>query len=414
MTDAIPKLTHAAIFDMKEGDTLRDDVMRGLVIRRQRGAARVWSFRYRTPDGERRAGCGAFPAIGLKEARVIAKALMVKTLNGGDPVAAAKLTKVKLPTVADLATMFNASPARKDRKAGTLVNDELNTRLSIIPCLGDVPVANINIGHIEKLKAWAEDGPRRREAERKEYHEFCGMPFTARMVRPGPARVSGNQALLLFGQMLKYAERDDVRMRPRGTNPTSDVRKNPIMARERKAELPELGRIFDAMNEVAKEWPRHIAALKVVLLAGTRINELITAKRSQINNGVLTLQIHKGDRKAEVRRIVLPPQALDIINATPDDGTGLLFGPMTVDATAYRWEQVRERAGCPDLQQRDLRRTFASFALSGGASLDIIGKLFSHASTSTTAGYAYLQGETAEGVTHATANALLAHDRTKT
>jgi site-specific recombinase XerD len=80
---------------------------------------------------------------------------------------------------------------------------------------------------------------------------------------------------------------------------------------------------------------------------------------------------------------------------------------MTVDATAYRWEQVRELAGCPDLQQRDLRRTFASFALSGGASLDVIGKLFSHASTSTTAGYAYLQGQTAGAVAQSTADAML-------
>jgi Arm DNA-binding domain len=268
----IAKLTHAAIHDMQEGDTLKDDMIRGLVIRRQVGEARVWSFRYRTADGERRAGCGTFPAVSLKDARVIAKSLTVQVATGVDPVAQRRADTVKLPTVADLAAAFNASPQRASRKKGTLVIDELNTRLSIVPCLGTVPVAKINVGHIEQLKAWAEDGPHRREREQK---EWADIPYKPRKIWPGPARVAANQALLLFGQMLKYAERDDVKMRPRGTNPISDVPKNPVIARERKAEVPELGRIFDAMNEVAKEWPRHIDALKVVPLAGTRINELI-------------------------------------------------------------------------------------------------------------------------------------------
>ena len=52
--------------------------------------------------------------------------------------------------------------------------------------------------------------------------------------------------------------------------------------------------------------------------------------------------------------------------------------------------EIREEAGLPDLRIHDLRHTFASVLASGGASLQMIGKLLGHAQVTTTARYAHL------------------------
>ena len=56
---------------------------------------------------------------------------------------------------------------------------------------------------------------------------------------------------------------------------------------------------------------------------------------------------------------------------------------------------MRAEAKCPDLRLHDLRRTFASVALSAGYTLAQVGELLGHASPQTTAGYAYLMPQPA-------------------
>jgi hypothetical protein len=76
-----------------------------------------------------------------------------------------------------------------------------------------------------------------------------------------------------------------------------------------------------------------------------------------------------------------------LLSALDPDPSGYLFG---VGELRCVWERVRERAGCPDLQLRDARRTFASIAVSTGKSLDQIGGLLHHVDSRTTRRYAWL------------------------
>ena len=59
------------------------------------------------------------------------------------------------------------------------------------------------------------------------------------------------------------------------------------------------------------------------------------------------------------------------------------------------WRTFRRRAGIPDVQLRDLRRTLATHALAGGASMAVIAKGLGHRSTAITSGVYALVTETA-------------------
>jgi site-specific recombinase XerD len=57
------------------------------------------------------------------------------------------------------------------------------------------------------------------------------------------------------------------------------------------------------------------------------------------------------------------------------------------------WRRIREMAGLHDVRIHDLRHSFASIAVSGGASLPIIGALLGHKDSATTQRYAHLQND---------------------
>ena len=54
------------------------------------------------------------------------------------------------------------------------------------------------------------------------------------------------------------------------------------------------------------------------------------------------------------------------------------------------WKRMRVQADIPDVRIHDLRHTFASLLLSGGASLEMIGRLLGDTQIGTTQRYAHL------------------------
>jgi site-specific recombinase XerD len=54
------------------------------------------------------------------------------------------------------------------------------------------------------------------------------------------------------------------------------------------------------------------------------------------------------------------------------------------------WQRIQKAAGIEDARIHDLRHTFASLLVSGGASLEMIGKLLGHTQMQTTHRYAHL------------------------
>ena len=79
------------------------------------------------------------------------------------------------------------------------------------------------------------------------------------------------------------------------------------------------------------------------------------------------------------------------------------------------WAQIQKQCGLQDVRIHDLRHTFASLLVSGGASLEMIGKLLGHSQMQTTLRYAHLMDSPLRAGVDAVASAFrpkprLVHD----
>jgi site-specific recombinase XerD len=79
------------------------------------------------------------------------------------------------------------------------------------------------------------------------------------------------------------------------------------------------------------------------------------------------------------------------------------------------WAKIQKETGLADFHIHDLRHTFASLLVSGGASLEMIGKLLGHSQTQTTQRYTHLMNSPLRAGVDAVASAFrpkprLVHD----
>lgn len=373
------KLSAQTARELEPGGVLRDHEVKGLQLRAW-ASGKSWTFYYRNRAGERRQPkLGDYPAISLDAARKLARELAERVARGEDPSAAKQAYRAS-PAVSELAAAY-MEEHRAGAKPRTIEENERRLKLHILPQLGALKVADVEYTDIAKR-------------------------LDAIAAASGP--VCANRVRSLLSGLFAYAEHDARKWRPRGSNPVADTGKRPERPRRRKMEPAEFVRVAKALDQYALIYPRQIAVVRVALLAGTRITELATAKWRDLEGGNKIIRHdHKTQRTGEVREIVLPAQALEVMRALPTDPEGYIFGAgMNRYSVRTVWEIVRGVAGVPDLRVQDMRRTFASVALSSGFSLDLIGQLFGHRSTDTTRGYSWLETEAAETAAQRTADVI--------
>jgi site-specific recombinase XerD len=91
--------------------------------------------------------------------------------------------------------------------------------------------------------------------------------------------------------------------------------------------------------------------------------------------------------------------ALGLLKQWPRTNKTWVF-PSETGETPYQgigkvWREVRKEAELEDVRLHDLRHSFASFGISAGLSLPVIGALLGHKDVSTTQRYAHLANDTA-------------------
>jgi integrase len=205
-----------------------------------------------------------------------------------------------------------------------------------------------------------------------------------------------NRMVAVAGKMLTLAERWG--WRPVGSNPCQLVERFVERKRRRYATLDELKAIGAAMDKYAED-PAHVSGVAFLLLlifSGARPSEIErgTPDMIEVQGDAGVLRIEKG--KTGERAVFLPPQAMRVIARLPKDRKNLA-GRTTVPRAL--WRLIQKDSGCNDLWARDLRRTFATVALTGGVPIGVVGELLGHKSAQTTKVYAKLM----EGGAHAAA-----------
>ncbi|PCI85227.1 MAG: hypothetical protein COB24_13900 [Hyphomicrobiales bacterium] len=136
--------------------------------------------------------------------------------------------------------------------------------------------------------------------------------------------------------------------------------------------------------------PSVIAAIKLLMLTGCRVSEILKLRWSEVDfeNAWLNLP----DSKTGAKRIILGKSSLEILSNLPQTGIFVIAGanPQRPRSDLKRpWKRIIEYADLNDLRLHDLRHTYASIGAASGMGLSMVGKLLGHASPSTTQRYSH-------------------------
>jgi integrase len=130
------------------------------------------------------------------------------------------------------------------------------------------------------------------------------------------------------------------------------------------------------------------AAIRLLLLTGCRKGEILSLRWEWVDFGRGCLRLP--DSKTGAKTVPVASAALELLAGLPHrSGFVLPAGKGQGHYTGLQkdWERVRERAGLAGVRVHDLRHSFASFAIAGGDTLFMVGKVLGHKQARTTEAY---------------------------
>jgi integrase len=312
---------------------------------------------------------GAHGSITCEQARELAKKALFAVAGGQDPQAA-RQEKKQAPRVQDLWDRFAADHLPM-KKSLTKRDYEAQWRTIIRPRLGSRRVAEITGADMDRL-----------------HKSLSAAPYRA------------NRVLALCSRLMTLAE--SWGWRAQNSNPCRYVRKFQERARTRyldAQELKDLGMALTELTRIAAISPQAANAIKLLLLTGARLNELLTSRWEWIQWNEQVLQLP--DSKSGPKPVYLSKGALEVLRQQRElvgAETKCVFpsrsgAPMV--NLAKPWNRVREAAGLASVRLHDLRHTAASIAVGQGASLVVVGRLLGHNQAQTTLRYAHVAADPA-------------------
>jgi len=356
------RITKSAVESLAPGKTLWDAELKGFAVRCQR-RDRVYVLKYRMHGQQRWFTIGKHGSPWTTDlARREAKRLLGLIASGQDP-ATKKAADRSAPTVAELAdTFLNEHVATKNKGSTYAEYLRLVERL-VKPHLGRRRAEDVTHEEVRKLHV-----------------QFRATPYQA------------NRLLALLSKMFSWSGRRGER------NPCTGIERFREEKRRRYLSPAEFGRLGNALTASAGNGVsmHALAAIRLLLLTGTRLNEILTLKWDYIDRerGCLKLP----ESKTGAKEIHLNGPALAVLDTLPHEiGNpyvilGQRSGTHLVNLEKP-WRQVRARAGLDDVRLHDLRHSFASVGAGAGLGLPMIGGLLGHTQAATTARYAHLAAD---------------------
>ncbi len=148
------------------------------------------------------------------------------------------------------------------------------------------------------------------------------------------------------------------------------------------------------MNTLEKSEKQEAQALRLLLLAGARKNEILKARWEYVHLDLHMISVPIS-KSGKTRYIFLSDAARDILSSLKSRGKSPWVFPgrkpskPLSDIFAY-WKEVRNELNLADVRIHDLRHTFASFLVNAGHTLYEAQKMLGHADPRTTMRYAHL------------------------
>ena len=348
-----------------------DSLIPGFGVKILPSGKRKYVLKYRTMGGGRSAQqrwymIGTHGTITLDQARVAAKKVHGAIADGKDPQGQKEAFR-GASTVSSLWDRFETDHLSK-RKGSTHRHYKQIWDLHIKPALGSKKVIDVNRDDVHRL-----------------HHGMANHPYQA------------NRMIAVLSKMFNLAERWEIR--PDGSNPCRHVEKNREASRERFLSSEEMERLGDALRfglAAQTETPHMVAAIKLLLLTGARVSEILGARWEWLDWGRHVIRLP--DSKTGEKQLYLSSPALQVLEHLNElrkakDNPYIIAGQregQPLSGLRHPWHRVRERAGLEDVRLHDLRHTAASIGVAQGMNLPVIGRLLGHSQASTTQRYAHV------------------------
>jgi integrase len=197
-----------------------------------------------------------------------------------------------------------------------------------------------------------------------------------------------NRVLSLLSKLFSFAIQMEM-LDAGHPNPAIGVARFTEESRDRFVSSEELPKLIEAIDQESNQYARY--ALWLYLLTGTRKEELLTAKWSDIDFNRNELRL-ADTKNGKPHYLPLSDAAISILEQIPraEDNPYIIVGKnpgshlVNIDKP---WQRIRKAAGVEDVHIHDLRRTVGSWLAQAGNSLHLIGRVLNHSNTSTTAIY---------------------------
>jgi integrase len=366
------------------------EAVRGFGVAAFRNGGKCYIAQYRKDGRSRRTRIGEHGRLTPEQARKEARKVLGLVEGGRDPIAERKAAR-EVRTLKAVATDFLDQHVKTKRKARTADEYERILTIHVIPALGSKRIVDLRRADVAKLHSKLSASPYQANravalvsavwnwAARRDEVSFADNPARAveRFSESGRERFLTSEELARLGDVLREGETIGL---PYSVDATK--------ARAKNAPKPESRRV--------KLDPCAVAAIRLLILTGARLREILDAQWSQLDleRGVLFLPDSKTGKKplylsaaaqsvlAEIPRITGNPHI--IAGATQGAPRADLHRP---------WKAVRKAAKLDGVRIHDLRHSFASFGAGASLGLPIIGKLLGHSQAATTQRYAHLDAD---------------------
>jgi integrase len=353
-----------------------------------------WVCEYRPHGGGRgvakkRVTLGKTSQLTPEQARKAAGDMLATVRLGGDP-AQEKLERRASVTVDELIDLFDAQYVGPMLKPGTIVSHRIALE-ELRRAHGALKAIALTHAHVTTL-----------------HFRMADRPYAA------------NRAAAVWSKAFAWAAHAG--LIPEGHNPVKGLKKYRERGRERFLTSEELARLGDKLREgetvglsysvdEAKPTAKHApkaehrrvkldryaaAAIRLLILTGARLREILHAKWEQVDaeRGLIFLADSKTGRKP----LYLSAAAQEVLAVLPrmEGNPHLIAGAKEGTPRSdlkKPWAAVSRAAGLEGVRLHDLRHSFASIGAGASLGLPIIGKLLGHSQPATTARYAHLDAD---------------------
>lgn len=357
---------------------VRDSELKGFGVRVMPTGRKTYQVQYRSAGRTRKFKIGIHGQITADEARKQAKKLLSDVSFGGNPSEDKRMFQ-DAPFMRDVCDRFIKEHVEVHLKPTTRRTYKISVEGQIKPKLGMYKVEALTRADVAKFMHGMRDTP-----------------------------IQANRTFAALSKLMNLCEQWG--LRPDGSNPCRHVKKFKENKRERYLSEEEAERLAATLVQVEQqgiETSYVVGAFKLLMLTGARLGEIQTLKWEYVRDNCLMLP----DSKTGAKKVYIGPEAKDVLNKLPrkDDNPYVIAGinpgePM--NDLQKPWRRIRKRAGLEDVRIHDLRHSFASFMVSAGHSLPMIGKLLGHSQPQTTARYAHLADATMHEVADSMSGAI--------